>query len=463
MILYGLLVILYILRTPPWQAPDEPAHWNYIATIAENGCCPRLESGDWDSDLLSELTSSRFKDASTEQISTLQYENHHPPLYYALAAPIFHLFSGEIAALRFWSAFLGLGIVLNAYRCGRILMPKQPSLAFYTALFVICLPQHLHLLSSINNDALAWLLISQSLYITLRWLRNLPLKREAQITSTFMFLGAVVLLFFSTAETIGMALTIILTGAIQLWLYQRQHPLADVWLLGILIGLIFITKTTAYLMFPLVLLVIVLHPTPQTSRIHKIFGALKPAFLIGATWWLRNLSIYGFPDFFGLIQHDRIVIGQLRTLDHWQQLGGSTFIGDFVRTTYTSFWGQFGWMALPLSNWHLLYTLFLSAIAIWGIWCLFKKPVHIPSIRVLIAITGFTIILFGLYNLSFVQWQGRYLYAALIPIAFTWAFGLRSIQENLGNSGMATVSLIAVSLPFFALEIAWRVLPGLNP
>ena len=55
-----------------------------------------------------------------------------------------------------------------------------------------------------------------------------------------------------------MALTIIFTGAIQFWLSQRQHPLADVWLLGTLIGLIFITKMTAYLMFPLVLLVIIL-------------------------------------------------------------------------------------------------------------------------------------------------------------------------------------------------------------
>ena len=138
-------------------------------------------------------------------------------------------------------------------------------------------------------------------------------------------------------------------------------------------------------------------------------------------------------------------------------------MGDFVRTTYTSFWGQFGWMALPLRNWHLLYTLFLSAIAIWGVWCLFKRPIHIPHARVLIAITGFTIVQFGWYNLSFVQWQGRYLYAALIPIAFIWAFGLRSIQEKLGRAGISIVSLIAVSLPLFALEIAWRVLPGLNP
>ena len=41
---------LYAIYTPPWQAPDEPAHFNYIRQVAEDGCCPRIENGDWQSD-----------------------------------------------------------------------------------------------------------------------------------------------------------------------------------------------------------------------------------------------------------------------------------------------------------------------------------------------------------------------------------------------------------------------------
>ncbi len=29
---------LYAVYTPAWQAPDEPAHYNYVAQIAGGGC-----------------------------------------------------------------------------------------------------------------------------------------------------------------------------------------------------------------------------------------------------------------------------------------------------------------------------------------------------------------------------------------------------------------------------------------
>ena len=46
----ALLVIAYLgigtlfaLLTPAWQAPDEPAHYNYIAQIATTGTLPILQ------------------------------------------------------------------------------------------------------------------------------------------------------------------------------------------------------------------------------------------------------------------------------------------------------------------------------------------------------------------------------------------------------------------------------------
>ncbi|MCA1553249.1 MAG: hypothetical protein LC737_02600, partial [Chloroflexi bacterium] len=46
--LYLALAALYALNTPPWQVPDEPAHYNYIRTIAEQGTLPVLQVGDYD-------------------------------------------------------------------------------------------------------------------------------------------------------------------------------------------------------------------------------------------------------------------------------------------------------------------------------------------------------------------------------------------------------------------------------
>jgi hypothetical protein len=43
---YLLAGTLYALYTPDWQAPDEPAHYNYIRQLAA-GRFPDIRSGDY--------------------------------------------------------------------------------------------------------------------------------------------------------------------------------------------------------------------------------------------------------------------------------------------------------------------------------------------------------------------------------------------------------------------------------
>ncbi len=38
---------LFAVQTPAWQAPDEPAHYNYVRYLAENGAFPVLHMGDY--------------------------------------------------------------------------------------------------------------------------------------------------------------------------------------------------------------------------------------------------------------------------------------------------------------------------------------------------------------------------------------------------------------------------------
>ena len=49
LIAYFIVGGLFAVYTPAWQAPDEPAHYNYILQVAHEGCCPKIELGDWDS------------------------------------------------------------------------------------------------------------------------------------------------------------------------------------------------------------------------------------------------------------------------------------------------------------------------------------------------------------------------------------------------------------------------------
>ena len=35
-VIYLIVGTFYALLTPPWQTPDEPAHYNYVRFVAEN-------------------------------------------------------------------------------------------------------------------------------------------------------------------------------------------------------------------------------------------------------------------------------------------------------------------------------------------------------------------------------------------------------------------------------------------
>ena len=104
---------------------------------------------------------------------------------------------------------------------------------------------------------------------------------------------------------------------------------------------------------------------------------------------------------------------------------------NLTRTTFQSYWGQFGWMAYPMQPRIyqvlriLVFVLMLGAVVGGG-----RLSRSTRWQREYFILWGITIILvtsqFGLYNTSFVQFQGRYLYPALIPFAFLLAYGFYS-------------------------------------
>src|SRR5436309_10386779 len=82
------IAALYAIKTPAWQVPDEPAHYNYVAQVATNGCCPILQSGDWNNKYLNDIKDAKFSPEVVKgDLGTIQYEDHQPPLYYFLLAP----------------------------------------------------------------------------------------------------------------------------------------------------------------------------------------------------------------------------------------------------------------------------------------------------------------------------------------------------------------------------------------
>ena len=454
LVVYFGVATLFAVYTPAWQSPDEPAHYNYVSQVAANGCCPVIEEGDWDSDYLEQLKSNRFNPALLGNLHRVQYEDHQPPLYYLVAAPLFRVTNGTLLALRLFSVLIGEVIVISAAFIAQALLPQRPWIAAGTAAFVAFLPQKVHILASVNNDALAWAFIALTLLLTILYLKG---QRQWQI------------------PIVSLAI-----------------PLP--WILGLLVGLALLTKATTYFLVAVVLLAIFWRwrdryvPTSITDKavfkplLQHGLQFLLPAIFLGSLWWLRNLSVYGLPDFLGLQAHDRVVIGQLRTADYIGQVGWLDYLTNLVRTTFISFWGQFGWMALPLSGRPLWVVggLVVAVVSGWIIRLVVKGPdreIGKSERRPIIWILGFTFILtmaaYIGYNLEFLQFQGRYLYAGLIPIALFLVLGLEGWGHLLARL-TATPQYrpyfywLAISplllLPLLDIYILLRIIvPGLTP
>ena len=132
-IVYLCVGALYAIKTPDWQVPDEPAHYNYIRALAQEGRFPVLETGDYDQDYLGRLTSQGFPPQLS--VDPIEYEDHQPPLYYLLATPVYLAFDGALLPLRLFSVLIGAGVVLLAYAVAATVFARRPLIQLGTAAF----------------------------------------------------------------------------------------------------------------------------------------------------------------------------------------------------------------------------------------------------------------------------------------------------------------------------------------
>ena len=422
---YLFISALYAANTPAWQVPDEPAHYNYVAQVAAHGCCPVIAEGDWDNAYLEAIKAARFSpEALSGRLDTVQYEDHQPPLYYLLAAPIFHLSDGNLTALRLFSALLGAGAVIAAWAAARIAFPAQPWLAVGAAGIVAFLPQRVAMMAGVNNDALAELLAGLILVVCVWHIRG--------------------------------------SGA---WTIPAM---------GALLGLAFITKLTVYPMAGVIAVAILLRArddrAPLRMSLARLVGAFALATLIGLPFWARNVQTYGWPDFLAQAAHDDVVVGQPQTAGYIAAQGTGAWLGDAARITFQSFWGQFGWMGVPMTGTIYLALAGFSVVVTVGALAGFagaRRSMRADQHHALIVLAVSALLTFGAfayYNLRFVQFQGRYLFPALIPIALCAAFGLAWWAGRTGRRVFVPISMIAlvVGMAAFALYVLYRIiLPAL--
>lgn len=402
-ILSGYLIfgIGYAVVTPQWQNPDEPAHYNYIHQLAATKRLPVLEHADYNQTYLELIIRHGFPPEL--EIDSLNYESHQPPFYYLLALPVYYLGHGQVLPLRFFSLTIGACLIVVAYLICCTIAPNQDTLAYSTAVFIALLPQHTAMMASINNDALAELLMALVLWLALR-------------------------------ERLGLS-----TGRL-----ERS-------LLGLIVGLTFLTKLTVVISYPVAAFALLRRlqydhkQSIQGNRVLHAKNAFIDLFLIlvlplllASPWWLRNLLLYGWPDCLGMIRHASVVALQPQT-GEWIVVNG--FLGWFSRLltfTFQSFWGQFGWMAVPMQPFIYTIIFFFCAVLI-GNWFTAriqgsKNSIHNlekGATEILFISTCLTLLAYLSYNVRFVQHQGRYLYSAIVPISLAIALSWKSLIHRL--------------------------------
>jgi len=416
-VIYLILGGLYAAFTPNWQAPDEPAHYNYVKYLAEQHRFPILKPGDYPAAYLEEIKSARFPPEMS--IEPIRYEFHQPPLYYLLAVPVYGLTGGSLLALRLLSVAMGALLLLVVNWIVEALAPEQPHLALGATAFVAFLPMHLAMTASANNDVLAELLLATILLLAVRYLKLSSLPAGERDDARLLVL------------------------------------------LGVTTGLALVTKSAVYIALPLVLVAIAARcfwldrDGSLVGFIRSVALYLTPAVGLALPWWLRNVAVYGGLDFLGLGRHDQIVAGQLRTADFVAQHGLNRLVQDFFATTFHSFWGQFGWMGVLLDQRLYQALAILSALAVvgFGLWAVrtWRRRADFPAWQQaaggLLALSAlFTLGGYLWYNLGFLQHQGRYLFLALVPISLAVALGWHEALRRRHALPLAAISLVAAGM-----------------
>lgn len=422
LMLYVAVGALYAVYTPLWQAPDEPAHFNYLRYVAEQKRFPILEMGDYPAAYLEEIKSQRFPpDISIEPI---RYEAWQPPLYYSLGALLYLGTrslspASQVLVLRLLSVLLGAGVTCIAYHIIHEIFPEHHLLALTSAAFGAVVPMHVAMSAAINNDVLAELILSAILFCCVKLLRHTYHHPAAVNMRRLADLGVLVGLGLLTKLTTGVSIALV---AAALWMAETRAM-----------------------------------PAGRLARWAKgLLCILGLALLISGGWFLRNALVYGWNDPLIWQRHAQVVQGQLTTAEYLRTHGVRAWLMDLATTTSHSFWGQFGWMAVPMDGRIYLALWMICGLAGLGLVSMGYRALssarsrhqeHVsnaaPSADNLsplalstfqhqaVELLAFSVVLtfasYLWYNRQLVQFQGRYLFPAVVALGFFFAWGLCEI------------------------------------
>ncbi len=432
---YIALGTAYVFVLPLGQAPDEPAHFQYILFIAEHGRLAHFYDDDagyeaYQAPLYYTLGAAAGKlamigapddpavpptparDSDDQIIARLpDYPTVREGQHELALDALRQSYDFTIAARQAWIVVRLLTVAIGAigvflgYRIIFLLFPDHPWIAATVAGFMATLPMYVHISASASNDPPTVAAVGFTLLISLLILRHGPTVRRCAMLG--LALGIGMLTKDSANAAVPVAL-LALTWSIGL----RHEPKPTE---TILTGL---GARAAALDWPLLL-----------KRLGVVFGV---AAVVAGWWYGRNIALYGSPVHFPANVERQIP---------WETyLGYPEMIVQVLSIAlpmfFRNFWAGFAWTNIAVAPWMYTGFLVIAVAALPGLlgfifdaragrlqWSKFQ-------------VRGFWLLILGLVLLGLaVLWyillidlgggsQGRYLFPVLPVTTMLWALGV---------------------------------------
>ncbi|MEP7289039.1 MAG: glycosyltransferase family 39 protein, partial [Chloroflexota bacterium] len=481
LLVYAILVVIYSVATPMFEAPDEEQHFGFVQHLTQAWDLPEQHGATktpWGQEasqpplyyLLGSLV-ARLVPADYDPYPLAL--NPHAEIGIGLAqlnrntfahtpdeAFPWHGVALRLHLVRLFSAILGGFSIYAVYRTARLALPDMPIVALVAMAFTAFNPMFLFLSASVNNDNLVTL--------------------------------------FGT-----------LASWLMMLLIQRGTTWQRIVLLAIVLALASLSKLSGLTLYPVVgvLLIFLLIKQRLTWRqLFVVAGIIGGSFIVLASWWyLRNLQLYG--DVTGL--NAMIAIVNPRKVPYTI----TTMLNE-MQGLRISFWALFGWFNVIGPIWFLTAMDILTVIAliggVWWVWRSvrsenagrgrpdpYKKRVGVgvgpasptemirnlplqgsPSPNSERGLGGEVLLPIGILGLQFlvafaslINWtritpgtQGRLLFPALAAIAtlaaLGWTAAARALRrESLVVIPVALMAGVAILIPFLTIAPAYAAPP----
>ena len=394
------------------------------------------------------------------------YEFHQPPLYYALCAPLWRVAGAGVQnyACRLVSLVCGAATLWFLWNAVATLFPQRRELPMLATAFAALLPMHQAAGASANNDALAGLLCAAVFNRVAYMSTHAAGRRDAVVMGVLIGLGLL-------TKTTFLAMGVVALCA--LWMPAANRDRAE-------------NESTQG---ETTLETLSAKPSRLSAALPDSVVMIGVALLLSGWWLARNGRLYG--DIFALGTFNRAFgnegSGALAQGFFAGMVPPLAYARAMILTLFCTFWGVFGGPNTALEKLNpfgnsgpradalaavpaMMVCALASALVLCGLWrcgAKWRAQSAIDSqerarrFALCCWMLGFALVFAAWlqFNTHYFQAQARYFHPALLPIALGFALGWRAMLSS-RRALIAASALFALTLLGLSLwnAFGWRTL-----